>query len=216
MKTPPFPVASAATGREYWRSLDQLTESPEFRRWLASEFPEDFPEPGDTVSRRHFVKIMAASFLLAGVGLTGCRKPEEYIYPFGKMPPDYTHGSPQYYATAMPTRTGAIPLLAKSNDGRPTKIEGNPRHPASQGGTDVFSQASLLNLYDPDRAARILQHTTEETPAAAHDFLARLARVATDKKGQGLCFLSERHSSPSRARLQGLIREKLPQARWFV
>ena len=216
MKTVPPPLPPAATGREYWRSLDQLTENPEFRRWLESEFPADFAEAGDAVSRRHFVKIMAASFLLAGVGLTGCRKPEEYIYPFAKMPEDYIHGLPRYYATAMPTRGGAVPLLVKSNDGRPTKIEGNPRHPQGRGGTDVFAQASILDLYDPDRAARILHQTAEETPAAARDFLAALAKEATARQGQGLCLLSERVHSPTRRRLQAVLREKMPLARWFV
>ena len=109
----------------------------------------------DPVTRRHFVKIMSASFLLAGLGATGCRRPSENIYPFAKMPENYAHGVPQFFATAMPSRRGAVPLVVKSSDGRPTKVEGNPDHPDSNGGTDAFAQASVLSLYDPDRAKRL-------------------------------------------------------------
>jgi molybdopterin-containing oxidoreductase family iron-sulfur binding subunit len=114
------------SGPAYWRSLDELTETPEFRQWVEKEFPESTLEAPSGQSRRDFVKIMGASFLLGGVGLTGCRRPEETIVPFSKMPQNYVHGVPQYFATSMPTRDSAVPLLAKSNDGRPTKVEGNP------------------------------------------------------------------------------------------
>src|SRR3954470_21130657 len=114
------PLLAAENGRVYWRSLDQLAETPEFRQWMEREFPQGASEWSDPVSRRHFVKIMSASFLLAGFGFagSGCRRPVEKIEPFGKMPEDYVHGLPQFYATAMPTQAGAIPLVAKSNDGR--------------------------------------------------------------------------------------------------
>src|SRR5436190_9113536 len=109
--TPPPP---AATGRLYWRGLDQLAETPEFRQFLEREFPENASELTDPVSRRHFVKIMSASFALAGVGLgsTGCRRPEDKLMPFAKAPENYTYGTAHYYATAMATRGGAIPLIA--------------------------------------------------------------------------------------------------------
>ena len=91
----------------YWRSLDQLAETREFRQWAEREFPQGASEWTDPVSRRHFVKIMSASFLLAGFGLmgSGCRRPEQKILPFSKMPENYVHGVPEYYATAMPTLT---------------------------------------------------------------------------------------------------------------
>ena len=146
MKTIPPPCPEPEIGPKYWRSLDQLAETPEFRKWVEREFPAGASELTDPVTRRHFVKIMSASFMLAGVGLTGCRRPEEHIYPFGKMPENYIHGVPQYYATAMPNRGSAIPLLAKSHDGRPIKIDGNPEHPDSRGGTDNFAQESILNV----------------------------------------------------------------------
>src|ERR1044071_7526913 len=127
MKTIPPSCPEPPSGRTYWRSLDQLADTPEFRQWVEREFPQGASEWTDPFSRRHFVKIMSASFLLAGLGFSGsgCRRPEQKILPFAKMPENYVHGVPQYYATAMPTRGSAIPLVAKANDGRPTKIEGN-------------------------------------------------------------------------------------------
>jgi len=158
---------------------------------------------------------MSASFLLAGLGLTGCRRPEENIYPFSRMPANYTHGVPEFYATAMPLRGSAQALLVKSTDGRPIKIEGNPQHPDG-GGTDHFAQASVLNLYDPDRATRFVRGGKEVSREEVLDFLRELSKTAQSNNGEGLCFLMERNSSPSRVRLQKLISERLPQTRWFV
>ena len=152
----------------------------------------------------------------AGFGLTGCRRPEEKIYTFSKMPENYVHGVPQYYATAMPTRGSAIPLVAKWNDGRPTKLEGNAQHPDSNGGTDLFAQASILNLYDADRAQRFTKGSNTVSSAQALDFLASLSRQFSANGGEGLCFLMERSSSPSRVRLQNLVSAKFPRARWFL
>src|SRR5712691_6892447 len=218
MKTIPPTCPEPEFGRKYWRSLDQLAETPEFRQWVEREFPEGASEWRDPVSRRHFVKIMSASFLLAGIGLggSGCRRPEQRILPFSKMPENYVHGVPQYYATAMPTRGSAIPLVVKSNDGRPTKIEGNTLHPDSNGGTDRFAQASILNLYDPDRDTAFKYKQAITNSEAVLDRLDQLSKVAQGNGGQGLSFLLERNSSPSRNRLQKLISEKFPQARWYV
>ena len=156
--------SSTATGRRYWRSLDELGDTPEFKQWLEREFPQGASEFTDPVSRRHFVKIMSASFALAGLGVmgAGCRRPEEKLEPFGQQPEGYVYGEPKYYATAMPTRTGAIPLVAKSYEGRPIKLEGNAKFPGSNGGTDRYAQASILDLYDPDRAKRV--HDRTATP----------------------------------------------------
>ena len=104
MKTIPPSCLEPETGPKYWRSLDQLAATPEFRQWAQREFPAGASQWDDPVSRRHFVKIMSASFLLAGLGSIGCRRPVENIYPFTKMPQEYVHGVPQYFATAMPTR----------------------------------------------------------------------------------------------------------------
>src|SRR5258708_2254446 len=172
MKTIPPPCPEPLSGRKYWRSLDELAETPEFHQWVEREFPEGASEWSDPVSRRHFVRIMSASFLLAGVGLgaSGCRRPEQKILPFGKMPENYVHGVPKYYATAMPTRAGAVPLVVKATDGRPIKIEGNSMLPDSNGGTDRFVQASILDLYDPDRATKITNGGKIASPETPTDF----------------------------------------------
>src|SRR5947207_7110953 len=112
----------------------------------------------------------------------------------------------------MPTRGGAIPLLAKSYEGRPIKVDGNAQHPDSNGGTDRWAQASILNLYDPDRARRFTKGGNNATPAETIDFLTGLAKSAQANSGQGLAFLIERNTSPSRQRLQKLISQKFPNA----
>src|SRR5437016_4340394 len=215
-KTIPPTCPEPETGPKYWRSLDQLADRPEFRQWVEREFPSGASELSDPLTRRHFVQIMSASFLLAGFGLSGCRRPEEKILPFGKAPENYVHGAPQFFATAMPTRGSAIPLVVKSNDGRPTKIEGNALHPDSKGATDRYAQASVLDVYDPDRATRFVRNGNLVKREVALDFLGDLSKKAQADGGQGLCFLLERSSSPSRARLQKLIRDKFPKARWFI
>jgi molybdopterin-containing oxidoreductase family iron-sulfur binding subunit len=202
------------SGPAYWRSLDELADRPELRQWVENEFPAGAGEMFDPVTRRHFVKIMSASFLLAGLGTTGCRRPTENIYPFAKMPENYAHGVPQFFATAMPSRRAAVPLVVKSNDGRPTKVEGNPDLIDSNGGTDPFAQASVLSLYDPDRALRYAKNGSLSTKAAALDALTELAGTFGD--GDGVAFLMEQSSSPSRARMQRMVGEKYPKARWFV
>jgi molybdopterin-containing oxidoreductase family iron-sulfur binding subunit len=210
--------AAAGSGPVYWRSLDELAGKPEFRQWVEREFPAGASEWEDGVSRRHFLRLMSASMLLAGAGFAGngCRRPVERLEPFGQMPEDYTHGMPLYYATAMPEHGSAVPLVVKSNDGRPTKIEGNKLHPDGNGGTDRFAQASILNLYDPDRAARFTRGGNPCAPEAAFEFLAELGRKAGQNGGQGLCFLLEPGNSPSRARLVQAMSRNWPQARWYV
>ncbi|MDB6108411.1 MAG: hydrogenase [Pedosphaera sp.] len=216
MKTIPPSCPVPDTGPKYWRSLDQLAETPEFRQWAEREFPAGASELTDPVTRRTFVKIMSASFLLAGFGLSGCRRPVENIYPFSKMPEGYVHGVPKFFATSMPMRGSAVPLLAKSHEGRPTKLEGNPHHPDSNGSTDRYTQASILDLYDPDRAVRFAQANNTVSAEAALAHLGELSQQAQANGGEGLSFLVEQSSSPSRARLQKALGEKLPKAKWFV
>lgn len=218
-KTVPPPCPEPESGRLYWRSLDQLAERPEFRQWLEREFPSGASEMTDPVSRRHFVKIMSASFMLAGLGLTatGCRRPLEKLEPFGKQPDEfYVYGVPQFFATAMPTRYGAVPVLAKSYEGRPIKIEGNMLHPDSNGGTDRWAQASILNLYDPDRARVFRKNGNMVSADDAISAVEAISKKFASTQGQGLAFLIERNTSPSRQRLQKLIAQKLPRAKWYV
>jgi molybdopterin-containing oxidoreductase family iron-sulfur binding subunit len=205
-------------GRRYWRSLDELADTPEFKEWLHREFPQGASEFEDGVSRRHFVKIMSASFAFAGLGVmgAGCRRPVEKLEPFGRQPENYVCGEPEYYATAMPTRTGAVPLVAKSYEGRPIKLEGNAKFPGSNGGTDRYAQASILDLYDPDRAKQFTKAGKTVSRDEALGFLDELSKKFVANQGEGLAFLAESSTSPSRARLQKLIAKKFPKAQWFT
>ena len=118
------------TGKNYWRSVDELADTPAFREMLQREFPAQTAEWIDPVSRRGFLKVMGASLALAG--LSGCTKqPDEPIYPYVKEPEDLVLGRPVYFATAMPFNTGAVPLLVKSDAYRPIKLDGNPDHPST-------------------------------------------------------------------------------------
>jgi MoCo/4Fe-4S cofactor protein with predicted Tat translocation signal len=218
MKTIPPPCPEPEIGQKYWRSLDQLADTPEFRQFVEREFPAGASEFTDPVGRRHFMKIMGASFLLVGAGLTGCRRPEETIMPFSRLPEGYVHGVSQYFATAMPTRTGAIPLLVKSHEGRPTKVEGNPEHPDSNGATDLHAQASILNLYDPDRATRFVRAENTTTREQALDYLAIVSRKfsAPDLAGNGLSLLMEPGTSPSRDRVLQELLQRMPRAKVYT
>ena len=138
-------------GREYWRSLESLAETPEFKEFLHREFPQNASEWLDPVGRRNFLKLMGASLALAGV--SACtRQPNEELVPYVRQPEELVPGKPLFFATAMPMNGAGIGLLVESHEGRPTKIEGNPDHPSSRGATDVFAQAAILGLYDPDRS----------------------------------------------------------------
>lgn len=205
-------------GRRYWRSLDELADTPEFKEWLHREFPKGASEWIDDVSRRHFLRIMSASFMLAGLGLAGvgCRRPLEKLEPFGKQPENYVFGTFEYYATAMPTRVGAVPLVVRAYDNRPIKIEGNSMFPGSNGGTDRYAQASILNLYDPDRARRFLAGNKEVSREDALKSLDGLASQMAANDGQGVAFLAESSTSPSRARLQKILAKKYPKSQWFT
>ena len=140
-----------SAGREYWKSLDDLADTPGFREWVQDEFPQG-ASMLEGFERRGFMKVMAASFGLAGLGMTGCRRPEQAIMPYGKSPEELIPGVPNFYATSFPSPHGNLPLIVESHSGRPTKIEGNPSYLPFGGSTDIYAQASVLDLYDPDRA----------------------------------------------------------------
>jgi hypothetical protein len=140
---------SGASGPKYWRSLEEIAETPEFQDFLRHEFPENADQWGDGFSRRRFLQLMSASFALAG--LSACTKqPDEKIVPYNEQPEAIVPGMPLYFATCLPWRGYARGVVVESHEGRPTKIEGNPQHPATPGGgTDAFMQASVLSLFDP-------------------------------------------------------------------
>src|SRR5471030_648232 len=164
------------TGPKYWRSLDKLAATPGFQAQLEREFPEGAAEMNG-VDRRQFMKIMAASFALGGVGLAGCRRPEQNILPFGKSVEGIIPGLPLYFATAMPLRKSAIPLLAETHQGRPTKLEGNPTYAPHGSSSSLMAQASVLDLYDPERATSHTKGSATIDAAAVADLLASMGRL---------------------------------------
>ncbi len=210
---PPEPLH----GKHYWRGLGELNDTPEFRQWLEREFPPGAAElNGDEWSRRDFLKLMGASMALAGVGLTSCRRPELHLVPFTKNVEWTIPGKFLYYATAMPRRTGAIPLIATTVDGRPIKLEGNPLHPASGGATDTFVQASVLDLYDPSRSQRFVHKGKMSNRADFDKYLGGLRDALGSQGGDGLAFLVGETLSPTRERLRAELEKKFPRLRWCV
>lgn len=210
---PAPPASELATGPKYWRSLDELAQTPGFKAQLEREFPEG-ADTLEGVDRRQFMKIMAASFALGGVGLAGCRRPERHILPYGKSVEGVVPGLPLYFATAMPLRKSAIPLLAETHQGRPTKLEGNPTYAPHGGASNLLAQASLLDLYDPDRATTHTRDGAVIDNAAVADLLGKIGAEYRASGGAGLAFLAEESSSPTRARLLARLRKVLPAALW--
>ncbi len=207
--------AAEKTGPQYWRSLEELAGSPAFQEALHREFPKGASEWLDKASRRGFLKIMGASLGLAG--MTGCVKlPLEPIVPYVRQPENVVPGRPMYYATAMTLGGYANPLLVESHLGRPTKVEGNDQHPASMGGTDIFAQASLLNMYDPDRSQTV---NSMGDVRSWQGFLTSIRGPLSAQKGlqgSGIRILTTSISSPT---LSDQIRNFLkiyPQAKWHV
>src|SRR6266567_5418292 len=208
---PPEPLM----GKHYWRSLGELSDTPEFREWLEREFPAGVAElNGAEWSRRSFLKLVGASMALAGFGLNGCRRPEAHLVPFTKSAEWTIPGKFLYYATAMPRRSGAIPLIATTVDGRPIKLEGNPLHPVSGGATDTFAQASILDLYDPSRSQRFVNRGKDATRAEFDAYIEKLRGQIGG--GEGLAFLVEEVHSPTRERLRADLEKAFPKMMWCV
>jgi MoCo/4Fe-4S cofactor protein with predicted Tat translocation signal len=202
-------------GRKYWRSLGQLADTPEFRGWLEREFPQGASEiNGSEVTRRSFLNLMGASAALAGLSLAGCRRPEKHLVPFTRGAEWSIPGKALFFSTSMPTRRGYSPLVATTYDGRPTKIEGNPLHPVSKGATGLYEQASILDLYDPDRVRHFTQKGAAKTAAEFEKAMDEL--IAGSGDGDGLAFLLEENNSPTRERLRLEIEKKFPKAVWAV
>src|SRR5256886_2398202 len=231
-------VPPASSRKQYWRSLEELADSPILEEFVRREFPQASEEWNDPVERRTFLKLMGASLALAG--LSGCViQPPEKVIPYVKQPEEETPGKGLYFATAFSLGGIATPLLVRSNEGRPTKIEGNPDHPNNNRwpafstafsndapspddrpstATDIFSQASILTLYDPDRSQTPL-YRGETRPWSA--FVAEIRGLIDKegdglkaKKGAGLRFLTETITSPTLAAQMKQILTDFPEAKW--
>ncbi len=206
-------ASSAGGGKKYWRSLEAAAETPEFHEWLHREYPAGSSEWPEGQSRRDFLKLMAASFALAG--MTACtRQPQEKILPYVKQPEELVQGIPLQYATAMTIGGYATGLLVESHEGRPTKIEGNPDHPMSLGAANVFHQASVLELYDPERTCTVLR---AGEVSSWDEFMGELVSALAEqrpKAGAGLRILTETVTSPTLLAQIGDLLKKFPQARW--
>ncbi len=203
------------TGPEYWRSLEELAGSEEFQEMLHREFPKGASEWLDDFSRRGFLKTMGASLALAG--LTGCtRMPNTEIVPYVRQPENVIPGRPKFYATAFTLGGYASPILVESHLFRPTKVEGNPQHPASLGGTDIYAQASILDLYDPDRAKDVTYLGDVRSWNAFMEAVRGPMSVEKSIAGGGVRILTQTVTSPT---LAAQIRDYLdanPQAKWHV
>ena len=204
---------AASTGRTYWRSLEELADTAEFQEYLHTEFPSQASEFTDPVGRRQFLRLMGASLALAGVG--ACTKqPREEIVPYVQAPEYLIPGRPLFFATAMPLDGYGTGLLVETHMGRPTKIEGNPDHPASLGGTDAMAQASVLTLYDPDRSQTLLYLDEVRTWG---DFLGAMQSSIAGlrpRQGAGLHLLTGTLTSPALGDQIRTLLEDLPGAKW--
>ncbi|HSY13385.1 MAG TPA: TAT-variant-translocated molybdopterin oxidoreductase, partial [Verrucomicrobiae bacterium] len=207
-------LARARKGPQYWRSLEELAQSDAFIEMLHREFPRQASTLPEGTSRRDFLKLMSASMALAG--LTACvKQPLEPIVPYVRQPNEVVLGNPLFFASAMPFGAYATPVLVESHEGRPTKIEGNPEHPAGLGGSDVFAQASILDMYDPDRAQI---HTYLGDIRTWGDYALALKGALNSQnavQGAGLRILSAPTSSPTMASLMEQVQSAFPQSKWI-
>ncbi len=207
--------AAPCQGREYWRTLEELADSAAFRELVEREFPAQASEWADPVARREFLVLMGASLALAGFG--GCSPapaPPQKIVPYVRPPEQGVPGKPLFFATAMTLGGVASGILVESHTGRPTKIEGNPDHPASLGATDRFAQASVLGLYDPDRSQSVVYRGRVRSWGDAVVALRGALADQRGKRGAGLRVVTETVTSPTLARQIGALLDAYPEAKW--
>ena len=202
----------AQNGKEYWRSIEEHADTPEFREFVSQEYPHEIEEWDNSLSRRNFVKVMGASLALAG--LSGCViQPPEKIVPYVRPVEGMLPGKPLFLATAMSVGGVATGLLAKAFDGRPVKVEGNPDHPGSRGATDVLAQASILGMYDPDRSQEVIYRGAPKNwEAFMSEFRAKIEENRADG-GAGIRFLAETVTSPTMIDQFKKINAELPNAK---
>ena len=198
--------------KRYFRSLDHLIATDEYKEKTAREFPVGASEMDNDWSRRNFMTLMGASMAMAG--LAGCRRPKEKIVPYVKPPEEVIPGIARQYATTIPFSTSAYGIVVESHEGRPTKIEGNKMHPSSNGSSNALIQASILGLYDPDRSQKVLEKGKEKEFADFLTFWAEKYNVYRTNNGDGLAVVSESFSSPTMAQLKKSFEKVYPKALW--
>ena len=202
-------------GPEYWRSLEEIADTPEFQQWIEDEFPNRRDIAG--LDRRSFLKFMGASLALAGV--TGCRgvfMPEEKLVPYIHAPEEMVVGKPLYYATAMPLMGYGLGTLVEQREGRPIKLEGNPQHPSSLGALDSMTQAQILNMYDPDRMTTPMR---SGNPSSWEQFSRELnsaMKAQAEKRGAGLRLLTGTVVSPTVVAQIQQLKAVYPQMKWHA
>ncbi len=203
------------TGPTYWRALEELERDPSFEEILRREFPREAAHlDNGGVDRRDFLRLMGASLAMGGV--VACAPPTKTIVPYVQAPEEIIPGKPLFYATAMESDGAALGLLVESHMGRPTKIEGNPEHPASLGATHHWAQASILGLYDPDRSATVRNFGEVSTwNAFASALQARLAPLRS-RGGDGLRILTGTMTSPTFGDQMRALRARYPRAVWHT
>lgn len=196
----------------YWRSLEELRHTPQFEEFLHREFPQAASEFPEGVSRRRWMQLMGAS--LALVGASGCRWEAEEFLPSVSRIPDYIPGVPQHFATFQELRGFARSLVVRKFDGRPIKVEGNPEHPQSHGAADAFAQACILDLYDPDRIGSPRELVDGKPAERNWTQVEEAIRAVAGGDASKVRVLAGASSSPSRARLEQALLEKLSGAKW--
>src|SRR5690606_4742017 len=199
---------------------EELSGSPEFKDFAQHEFPAGADTMDADISRRGFLQVMGAGMAFAGVtGLAGCkglRRPEQHILPYNEMPENLVPGVPHFYANTHTLSGEAVGLIVESHEGRPTKNEGNPAHPASRGGSSKQHQAAILDLYNPERL-KVPSKNGEETSWAR--FWNEADPVFADlraSEGEGLRFLSGAMASPSFRAVRDHAMAAFPKARWIT
>ncbi|TPK69592.1 4Fe-4S dicluster domain-containing protein [Mesorhizobium sp. B2-4-19] len=217
--TKPIPATGIAalrerlsSGNDMWRSLDEIARTPEFMRFVEAEFPSLADRLPSRLDRRTLLKLMSASLALAG--LAGCSQAQS-IVPYVRQPENVIPGKPRYYATTLASDGFGIGAVVESHEGRPTKVEGNPDHPASRGATDAIMQAAVLTLFDPDRSRTLLK---DGEPAAYGDFLRDMAVLASrlaGSGGRGTALLMEATTSPTAKVQIDALRKQYPQLKIF-
>lgn len=201
---------SELTQNTYWKSLNELAQNEEYQTFVEREFPENATELTDGVSRKGFLRIMGASIALAG--FAACRRPVQKILPYVKQPEDILPGIPLFYATGMPFQGSVTGLVVENHEGRPTKLEGNDLHPASMGNTNAYHQASVLEMYDPDRSRSPIHKGAKATSDDFYTFAADYFSDSTKK----VAFISEANSSLTFNKLKGQALKKFKNAKWVT